>query len=103
MFARVFVAAGADRREADQLDHAGRDKATIELVGGKPATDRPANRRQCLGETGKAAGLQHLAHLGPFGMIAILQPAGRVLANRLQMRRVIGREAYVDVGGRHGQ
>ena len=78
-------------------------KRRSSFVGGEPSADRAPDRRQRLGEAGKAPRLQHLAHLGPFGMVAILQPAGCVLAHRLQVRRFIGREAHVDIGRRHGE
>jgi len=75
----------------------------IEVVGGKSFSHRATDHRQRLDEPCKAPRLQHLAYFGPFGMVAILQPSGRVLAHRLQMRRLIGGEAHVDIGRRHGE
>ena len=45
--------------------------------------------------------LAHLAHLLPVRMIAILQPACGVAADRLQVQRLVAGIAHLDIGRRH--
>ena len=48
-------------------------------------TDAAADARQSLHQPGEALRLAGLAHLLPFGVITILQPARGIAADRLQM------------------
>ncbi len=73
-----------------QLDDRCGNEAPIDLFDGQAAADGPADRRQRLGKAREPARLERLADLGPFGVIAVLQPAGGILADGLQMGGRVG-------------
>ena len=65
--------------------------------------DAAADARQHVREPREAARLADLAHLLPVRMIAVLQPAGGIAPDGLQMRGRILRVQHVGVGRRHGE
>ena len=103
MLAHIGFTTGTNRGQLDELHDRRRDESGIHGLGLQGLRDRPLDVGQGLGESGQAARLQRLAHLGPSRVIAILQPAGRVGADSLQVRGGIRGIAHVDIGGRHGQ
>ena len=65
--------------------------------------DAAVNARQYLGEPRKAPRLAHFADLFPLVMIAVLQPAGGIAPDCLQMRPAVFGVEHVLVGRRDGK
>jgi len=103
VIARIGLAAGTDRRQADQADDRRQHEACIDRLAMQGLGDGALDFGQRPGEAGQSPGLQRLTDLGPFGMIAILQSTGSVGAHGLQMGRGIGRKAHLGIGRRHRQ
>ena len=97
----VGFVAGTDRGARDQLDHRRQREFARRLVTGQMRGDVAANLRQRADQLGETVGLAMLAHLLPIGMVAVLQPAGSIDADCLQVRIRVGRVAHVAVGRRH--
>ena len=98
---RIGFIAGTDRGACDQLDHGRQRELPRRLVAGEMHGDVAPDLRKRRDEPGQAMRLALLAHLFPIGVIAVLQPAGGVDADRLQMRIGVGRIAHLAIGRRH--
>jgi hypothetical protein len=99
----MALAARPDGAARDQLDHRREREFARGLGAGEMLADAAMDARQHVGKPGQAPRLAHLAHLLPFRMVPVLQPAGGIAADRLQVRtRILGVE-HVGIGGRHSQ
>ena len=99
----IAFTAGADAARRNQF-HCGRQRELRATAGaGEAARQCPADFRQRLGETRQALQLAGIANLGPFGMVAVLQAAGRVAPDGLQMAARIGAVAGFDISRRHSE
>ena len=84
--ARIAFGARPDGAARHQLDHRSRGEFARRRVAGEMLGDAAADARQHVGEPRQTPRLANLAHLLPVGMIAVLQPAGGVAPDGLQMR-----------------
>ena len=92
--AGIGFVAGADRGARDQLDHRRQREFAGRLIARQVHRDVAADFRQRGDQLGQPMRLALLADLFPVGVIAVLQPARGVAADRLQMRIRIGRIAH---------
>src|SRR5216684_2245985 len=67
------------------------------------SADTAIDTGQGIGQPRKAARLSDLAHLFPVRMIAVLQPAFGIAADRLEMGGRILRIQHVPISRRHGE
>ena len=101
--ARIAFGSRPDGAARHQLDHRGRGEFARRRIAGEMLGDAAADARQHVGEPRQAPRLANLAHLFPIGMIAVLQPAGGIAPDGLQVRGRVLRVEHVGVGGRHGE
>jgi hypothetical protein len=93
---RVLGVADAHERGLEQPDDGGDHLAPREALELQVLLDLLPDRRERLGEGGHAAVLRLVAHVAPPGVIAVLLPAARVAARRLQVS--VGEGTNPDLG-----
>ena len=99
----VILASSPYGTAGDELNDCRGGKFPGPMIGRKIVADTPSTQRQCIRQPREPAGLAALAHVLPLRMVAVLQPAGGVAPDGLEMCGRVGGVEHVPIGRRYRQ
>jgi hypothetical protein len=99
----IILAASPYGTAGDELNDCRRSKLPRLMSGRKTLAYTPSDQRQCIRQPSEPARLAALAHVLPLRVVAVLQPAGSIAPDGLEVCGRVGGVEHVPIGRRYRQ